>query len=88
MNNYCNHPKDRRTEGKFIDELFEPEAAPLRAVLFTLGGTIIGFIVLKMAAAKIQTETLLPLYCIVSIAILPGVFIYTYPLEKLKTVVT
>lgn len=74
MNNCYNNPKDRRTEGKCIDELFKPESALLRAVLFTLGGTIIGFIILKMAAAKIQTETLLPLYCIVSIAILPGIF--------------
>jgi hypothetical protein len=74
MNNYYNHPKDRRTEGKFIDELFKPEAALLRAVLFTLVGAIIGFIVLEIADTEIQTKTLFPFYCIASIAILPGVF--------------
>lgn len=74
MNNHYNHPKDRRSEGKLIDELFKPEEALLRAVLFTLGGAIIGFIVLKIADAEIQTKTLFPFYCIASIAILPGVF--------------
>jgi len=74
MNNYYNTPKDRHIEGKLIDELFKPEAALIRAVLFTLGGTIIGFILLKIADAKIQTETLFPFYCIASVAILPGIF--------------
>ena len=74
MSNYYNRPKDRHVEGKLIDELFKPEAAPLRAVLFTLGGAIIGFIILEIADTEIQTKNLFPFYCIASIAILPGVF--------------
>lgn len=56
------------------DQLFNPESAWLRAIFFTLGGTIVGFIILKIADAEIQTETLFPFYGIASIAILPGVF--------------
>lgn len=56
------------------DRLFNPESVWLRAIFFTLCGTIIGFIILKIADAEIQTESLLPFYGIASIAILPGVF--------------
>lgn len=71
------------------DQLFNPESAWLRAIFFTLGGTIVGFIILKIADAEIQTETLFPFYGIASIAILPGVFgLHLYSPEKLKTKVT
>lgn len=60
MSNYYNRPKDRHVEGKLIDELFKPEAALLRAVLFTLGGAIIGFIILEIADTEIQTKNLFP----------------------------